>query len=68
MTRDWWEAQVLNKVREDGGFSIFWITANQFRAHAANRLEEAGKITRIEIGQFPWCPYRETNENIRKKN
>ena len=31
-------------------------------ANAADRLGERGEIVRVELGRFPWCPYRLRNE------
>ena len=49
------EAEVLEKIRKDGGFSVFWGCANQARANAIARLTNAGKIDQLRGGRFPWC-------------
>jgi len=51
------EAEVLMEVAKYGGFSIFWATENQQRAHAIERLIESGAIIRGE-DSYPWCAYR----------
>lgn len=57
-TREGIENTVLEKVRADGGFSVFWAIANSGRANAIQRLSDAGKIKRIRRGLYPWCAYR----------
>ena len=57
-TRNGREAEVLGKIEAEKGFTVFWATENQKRACAITRLEKAGRISRIEIGQYPWCPYK----------
>lgn len=56
-TREGIEQQIIDQVRESGGFSIFWITDNQKRDCAAMRLEERGDITGTG-GGMPWCGYK----------
>jgi hypothetical protein len=57
-TRQGIENTVMEKVKSDGGFSVFWACANSGRANAIQRLSDAGRIKRIRRGRFPWCPYR----------
>ncbi len=57
-TREGNEAIVLQRVRECGGFSVFWATDNQKRACAIVRLENAGVIARVDGHAFPFCGYR----------
>ena len=52
-----YENQVINQVKKYGGASIFWITENQCRAWATQRLEDAGKIIR-QKDQYPWCAFK----------
>lgn len=53
------EQEVVNQVREHGGFSIFWLTRSQTRMRAATNLEKRGMIQPIkDIDAFPWIPYR----------
>jgi hypothetical protein len=56
------EAMVIKKVREDGGFSVFWATESLERARAIDRLHwKLGIIapkTGRGKGQFPWCGYK----------
>lgn len=54
------ETEVLAQVEKHGGFSVFWVTENQKRAHAAERLQERGAIIR-DGGAFPWCAYKVPN-------
>ena len=62
-TREQWEQVVLDQVRERGGFSVFWVTENKIIANAADRLGKRGDIVRVELGRFPWCPYRLRDQN-----
>jgi hypothetical protein len=54
-TRAGREAEVLEKIRTDGGFSVFWGCENLGRANAIARLTNSGKIDQIPGGLFPWC-------------
>ena len=47
------EAECLNQIRLDGGFSLFWVTENPSRAAAMSRLRAAG-IVSTRITGFPW--------------
>jgi hypothetical protein len=53
MTREQWENKVIDQVRENGGFSIFWVTQNQFIANAADRLVASGRMV-VMPKKFPW--------------
>jgi hypothetical protein len=55
------EAEILAQVKKCGGFSVFWVTENQKRARAAERLQNRGTIVRLG-GAFPWCAYKVQNE------
>lgn len=55
-TREGYERQVLQQVMAHGGFSIFWVTENQKRAHAAERLVKEGRIVRTG-GSYPWMEF-----------
>jgi len=63
-TREGQEADVLREVRENGGFSVFWATETEKRAHAIERLQARGVIVRapLVVGrppeQFPFARYR----------
>ena len=59
-TKEGQEAEVLAQVEKHGGFSVFWVTENQKRAHAAERLQDRGAIIR-DGGSFPWCAYTVPN-------
>jgi len=47
------ELEIINRVNNHGGFSIFWITANQKRACAGMRLQESGRMEVTPKG-YPW--------------
>ena len=55
-TRAGQERSVIEQIREDGGFSIFWATETQRRACAIERLQKRGDIRRIG-GNYPFCKY-----------
>ena len=55
------ETEVIKQVAKHNGFSIFWATENQKRAHAIARLARRGVIEVVNGGQYPWCRYRITN-------
>ena len=57
-TRAGREAEVLQKIRTDGGFSVFWGCENSGRANAIARLTLSGKITQVRGALFPWCKMR----------
>jgi hypothetical protein len=59
-TKEGQEEEVLAQVLKHGGFSVFWVTENQKRAHAAERLQNRGVIVR-EGGAYPWCAYKVPN-------
>ncbi len=51
--------EVLNQVREDGGFSIFWVTENYLRAVVAQQMQESGEIeTDNTKHPYPWIAAR----------
>lgn len=55
------QAEVLRRVREDGGFSVFWATENQTRARIIDHMVRLGEIVRLLDDPrhvFPWCVYR----------
>ena len=54
-TRAGREAEVIAKIRADGGFSVFWGCENQARANAIARLTNSGKIDLVIGALFPWC-------------
>jgi hypothetical protein len=65
------EIPVLRNVIFKGGFSIFWVTENQSRARAAERLERRSVIVRKKgkgFGQYPWCGYKLGTANNRIHN
>jgi hypothetical protein len=56
-TRKGREREVLEQVRQHGGFTIFWVTENLMRACAATRLQKH-KVIITEPGAFPWTKAR----------
>ena len=56
-TRAGREHEVVMQVENFGGFTIFWATENQKRAHALERLIERGRIESLEKTPYPWCSY-----------
>jgi hypothetical protein len=61
------ETQVLDRVRQEGGFSVFWATQSIEIARAIDRLHwKLGVIERRKgrgKGRFPWCGYQLTGKN-----
>ena len=54
------DAEMLAKIRQDGGFSAFWIGENLKRCYALERLERLGVIARSPTKRpFPWCAYED---------
>lgn len=53
LTRKQEEDRVLEYIRENGRFSIFWALDTPQRANAFARLKESGRIVTTP-GQFPW--------------
>lgn len=62
-TRKGREEEVLAKVKENRGFSIFWATENAARTAAIERLQGRGKIKPVLGGEYPWCGYRVVTED-----
>lgn len=56
-TKEGREAEVLEQVRQHGGFSVYWVTDNTKRAHAADKLEETGVIVREANEPMMWIRY-----------
>jgi len=59
-TRSQNERAVLNCLRKHRRVSIFWITDNQQRASAVQRLQDNGVIVRHRKSKhdaFPWCVF-----------
>jgi len=61
-TRVGQERSVIGQIRKSGGFSIFWATETQCRAHAIERLQKRNEIRRVG-GSYPFCKY-ELTENL----
>jgi hypothetical protein len=55
-TRAGQEQSVIEQIRDEGGFSIFWATETQRRACAIERLQKRGEIRRVG-GSYPFCKY-----------
>jgi len=46
---------ILDYVRENGGYSIFWVTENHLRACVATDMVQSGELeTDTESRGFPW--------------
>ena len=47
--------EVLEQIRDYGGFSIFWVTENHLRACVAQDMQDSGEIiTDNKTHGFPW--------------
>lgn len=55
-TREGREKEIIDRINEHGGFSILWVTDNQKRAVAADRLIARNVIIR-QKDAYPWCSY-----------
>lgn len=52
------EEEIINYVRDHGGFGVFWAIENQKRACAVDRLISSGVIKEtFPRGQFPFNTY-----------
>lgn len=54
------EVRELMQLIDDGGASIFWLTATQARAKRMTRLEQTGQIVRRKDDPrdvYPWCVF-----------
>lgn len=59
-TREGQERAILERVRDHGALSVFWITCNQKRAHAMSRVEASKRVQRNgddPRDAFPVCIY-----------
>lgn len=55
------EAQIIQQVQEQGGFTVYWATDTQARAKAITRLEKRGIIVARAgkaYGRYRWRDYR----------
>lgn len=61
-TREGREQEVLEHVKDYGGFTIWWITEFQTRAYAGTRLVESGKlrVPKSGKGEYPYCRWEIT--------
>lgn len=48
--------EVLDEIKHNGGFTIFWLTDKRDRARAAQRLTNLGIIRKLE-SKHPWLAY-----------
>ena len=54
------DTEILDWIRENGCFSIFWITENRLRACVAQQMQESGEIiTDNKTKGFPWILAKE---------
>ena len=67
-TREGQEQLVINQVKAHGGFSVFWVTENQKRAHAASRLSERGVLVETRKAVFPWHALKVVDEQNDHQN
>ncbi|HLD91442.1 MAG TPA: hypothetical protein VI911_10610 [Patescibacteria group bacterium] len=68
MTKRQQEKQVLDRIKEYKGFTIFWATEYQQRAFAVQRLQDRGRIIRHQKAKwdhYPWMVFtiRKSNEH-----
>lgn len=52
-TRKGRRAEIINQIKEHGGWSIFWITEHRLRAIVATDMVSSKEIT-VRNRQFPW--------------
>ncbi len=60
MNRQQATAEILTCIRDHGGATIFWLTANQQRASVVDHLLSSGKIIRHREDRrdrYPWCVF-----------
>ena len=56
--------EVLEQIRDRGGFSVFWITENYLRACVAQEMKESGEIiTDNKTRGFPWIGAKISKHN-----
>jgi len=53
-TRKGRRSEIVEQVKRAGGFSIFWITENQLRAHVGQRMMDDGSLKEVKKCSFPW--------------
>lgn len=54
------ENKVLARIKDEGGFSVFWATQSIEIARAIDRLQRDERIAPKRgkaYGNFPWCGY-----------
>jgi len=63
-TREGRRQEVLEEIRDYGGFSIFWVTENQLRACVAQDMQDSGEIiTDNKTHGFPWIGAKISKQN-----
>lgn len=53
-TREGRLAEIIARVRRDGGFSVFWIADNLLRASVGEQMVRSGELVEKPGGKFPW--------------
>ena len=56
--------EILNQVKRNNGFSIFWVTENNKRASVATDIVNAGVIEPV-ASEYPWCGWRIKQNGVR---
>lgn len=55
--------KIIKQVKESGGMSVFWTTANDIRARVADEMIERGELVRTRgYNGFPWSTFRITKK------
>ena len=63
-TRQQNEQAVLERIRECGGATVYWLTENQARACAVDRLVERGVIVQGRDDCSLWCEFMIVNDSV----
>lgn len=59
--------EVLEQIRDYGGFSIFWVTENHLRACVAQDMRDSGEIsTDNKTHGFPWIGAKTSKQNSQR--
>ena len=68
-TREGRRIEILDQIRENEGFSIFWITENPLRARVAMDMQNSGEIeTGNNLRGFPWINAAITRRASRRRS
>ncbi len=46
--------EIIDQVREHGGFSVFWATENHLRAWVATEMIKSGELADDKPSRYPW--------------